>query len=729
MSKTGVALAGIVILGAVILGAWSVPQAEDPAVLLRAAIEKEEVDGNLAAAIEQYKHVIKIAGANRAVAAQALLRLGGCYEKRGPEEARRTYQQLIRDYAEQAREVAAARQRLAALTAGAPARAGDSRLTIRKVPDLDMWTKPSPDGKYFAGVEWKSGNLVVLDLTTGAIRALTRDGSVGETRRNPMFSAWSHDSGRIAYEWSVVGPKESREELRIVAVGSDTMPETVATPGASWIVPRDWSSDGSQILCSYGPPGGGTALGLVNVRARTMQHVDVNPGNWAPQFATDGQAVLYSAPADGKAGPHDIFSRNLKTGATTPIVQHPAEDLLVGILPGSEWLLFVSDRRGRLDLWAVPFRSAKADGQPVLVKQGLGRFYPLGFTTDGRYYYATLSTSDDVYLADFDPDAGKVIGEPRKWTSRWDGFSSSPTFSPDGGSLAYLTKRSPMPIPTGAFDSLVVQSLKDRAAEPVVVGFEEFGVEAVADPCWLADGGGVVLTGYGNQRQEHALYRVDLPGLRKTKIYTAATGRRVTSHNCASGGPFVYLRVITPASGQATEQADQIIRIDLKGGPEREVFRAPQGQGISSYTVALSPDGRMLSVVTRLDRYRRALLVMPAEGGTPRQILEFQQPTGGGVAHAWAPDGQSILYVERSDSWEKEEDRAFFLRSVRADGGPAEPRTLFRWRGQFFGLRFHPNGRLLAFTGRPIASSSSEVWVIENLREELELLASRGTRP
>ena len=78
MSKTSVALAGIVILSAGILAAWSVPQAEDPAVLLRAAIEKEEVDGDLAPAIEQYKHVIKIAGANRAVAAQALLRLGGC---------------------------------------------------------------------------------------------------------------------------------------------------------------------------------------------------------------------------------------------------------------------------------------------------------------------------------------------------------------------------------------------------------------------------------------------------------------------------------------------------------------------------------------------------------------------------------------------------------------------------------------------------------------------------
>src|SRR5512136_1071436 len=206
MSKTSVALAGIVILTAGLLTAWSVPQGEDPAVLLRAAIEKEEVDGDLAAAIEQYKHIIKIAGANRAVAAQALLRLGGCYEKRGPEEARRTYQQLIRDYGEQAKEVAAARQRLAALTTGAAARAGDSRLAIRRVPDLDMYTRPSPDGKYLAFVEWKAGNLAVQDVAAGTTRMLTKDGSFVPPLQMAQFSMWSRDSSRIAFQWDVMDP-------------------------------------------------------------------------------------------------------------------------------------------------------------------------------------------------------------------------------------------------------------------------------------------------------------------------------------------------------------------------------------------------------------------------------------------------------------------------------------------------------------------------------------------
>jgi Tol biopolymer transport system component len=723
MGKTSMALAGIVILGAAILGAWSPPQAEDPAVLLRAAIEKEEVDGNLDAAIEQYRHIIKIAGANRSVAAQALLRLGGCYERRGPEEARHTYQQLIHDYAEQAKEVAAARQRLAALTGGAPAPGRESRLTIRRVPDLDMYAKPSPDGKYLAFLEWKAGNLAVLDAATGATRMLTKEGSYGEPVQMAQFSAWSRDSSRIAYQWDFMVPKDAREELRIASVKGDTPPVAIALPAPTTLIPRDWSPDGSRIL-AYGAAGRERTVALVDVAGRRFDKLDLPPSRWLEyRFTEDGNAILHSAPADGKAGRNDIFLHDLKTGVSTPVVQHPAEDLLVGMLPGTEWLFFASDRRGGLDLWAVPFRRGKADGQPVLVRQGLGRFFPLGFTNDGRYYYATLSATDDVYLADFDRDTGKITGEARKLTSRWDGVSADPSFSPDGGTLAYVVKRSPVPIPTGTFDSLVLQSLKDPKADPVVVGFDDVGLTRVGYPCWSADGKTIVVYGSRIEGQDSALYRVELPTLRKTEIKATGEGRlNLRDHDCAAGGPFVYLTAQGP--GQTTGQAGQIVRIDMAGGPARPVFQAPQGQDIGGF--ALSPNGSSLSVVTGLDRNRRALLVMPSEGGTPRQVLEFRQPTGGGVAVAWAPDGRSILYVVRSE--QRTGSLSFELYSVRVDEAAAPPELIYKWAGQFFGLRFHPNGRQLAFTGRATYSVSSEVWVIENLREELKLLASSAAR-
>ena len=60
----------IAILGALLSLAGSTRQADDPAVLLRAAIEKEEVDGDLQGAIDMYKQIITKYGGNRAVAAK-----------------------------------------------------------------------------------------------------------------------------------------------------------------------------------------------------------------------------------------------------------------------------------------------------------------------------------------------------------------------------------------------------------------------------------------------------------------------------------------------------------------------------------------------------------------------------------------------------------------------------------------------------------------------------------
>jgi Tol biopolymer transport system component len=717
------ALAVMAALGVLLTMVGDARQA-DPGVLLRAAIEKEEVAGDLKGAMALYQQIITAHGKDRAVTAKAMLRLAGCHEKLGQTEARKLYERLVAEYSDQTQEVTSARARLAALTAGAPVRARDSRLTIRRVPNLEgnfAYPSPSPDGKFLAFVDWTSGNLTILDVATGATKALTKDGSWGTTGGFAQVSVWSRDSSRIAYQWVAIGPK-GRPELRIVSLSGEKPPEPIAIPGATWIMPHDWSPDGSRILFSYGQGQVSSGLALVGAGSGAVDRLNMRGGSWLYQFAGDGDAILYSAPSDGKAGRGDIFLRNLKTGVATPIVQHPAEEMLVGVLPGTEWLLFASDRQGRLDLWAVPFRQGKADGQPVLVKQGLGRFFPLRFTNDGRFYCATLSATDDVFLADFDPGTGKVTSEARKFPSRWDGATSGPSFSPDGESLAYCVSRDPNPITSlHTADTLVVQSLKAPTAEPVVIGFEEFGLGEVGPPCWLPDGKALVLRGFRKGEQEDALYRVDLPGLRATKIYADADGRRLNDYECATDGPFMY--VVTADAGQAAgRRGPRIDRIEVAGGRRRELFQAPQGQGISG--IALSPDGRTLSIIITPDRSRRALLVMPSEGGTPRQIHEVR-PVTGMIDHRWAPDGRSILYVQGPQG----QDRTSFLRSVRADGGGALPEPIFRCTVVFGQLRFHPNGRLLAFTGRPNEGTSSEVWVIENLRDELKRLAPAVKRP
>ena len=97
-------------------------------VLLGAALHQEEVEGNLEAAIETYKKILADFPDNRPMAARALLQMGQCYEKLGKDEARKAYERLVRDYADQSEQVKLARTRLAALTGPSP-----TTLTARRL--------------------------------------------------------------------------------------------------------------------------------------------------------------------------------------------------------------------------------------------------------------------------------------------------------------------------------------------------------------------------------------------------------------------------------------------------------------------------------------------------------------------------------------------------------------------------------------------------------------------
>ena len=105
----------IAILCALLSLAGSVHQTDDPGVLLRAAIEREEVDGDLQGAIDIYKQIITKHGDHRAIAAKAQLHIGLCYEKLGLKEAQKAFQNVIDNYPEQSESVKAAQEKLSLL--------------------------------------------------------------------------------------------------------------------------------------------------------------------------------------------------------------------------------------------------------------------------------------------------------------------------------------------------------------------------------------------------------------------------------------------------------------------------------------------------------------------------------------------------------------------------------------------------------------------------------------
>jgi len=137
---------------------------------LEAAIHREQVLGDVQGAIEEYRKLAQ--SSNRTVAAQALMRLGQCYEKLGEaqaKDARTAYERVVRDFSDQSEIVTQARVRLAAL-AGTGGASGSPTLAVRRV-FAGLAHKVSPDGAFVSHESY--GNLAIRDLVTGQNRRLT----------------------------------------------------------------------------------------------------------------------------------------------------------------------------------------------------------------------------------------------------------------------------------------------------------------------------------------------------------------------------------------------------------------------------------------------------------------------------------------------------------------------------------------------------------------------------
>ncbi len=120
--------------------------AETPQELFQKALVKERSEGKLAEAIQLYRRASEAAGKDRALAAKALVQLGQCYEKMGSTQARKQYDRVIRDYADQKDSVAMARARIGAIGTH------ETGTVLRKIwadDNTDSGGRPSPDGRFF----------------------------------------------------------------------------------------------------------------------------------------------------------------------------------------------------------------------------------------------------------------------------------------------------------------------------------------------------------------------------------------------------------------------------------------------------------------------------------------------------------------------------------------------------------------------------------------------------
>lgn len=666
-AMTRIGLAGLLLAGTI-----QAQQPRQPAIDLQAAIRTQTVDGDLNAAIEQYKVIVSRYGkSNRSVTADALIRMAGCYEKLGTAQAREIYQRVVSEFRDQTESVTTAQARLAALQPTIP-----DAPVYRRVwsgPNVDTEGTVSADGRFLSYPDWSTGNLALRDLVTGTDRTLTNDGS---PRQYAERSVISPDGTQVVFARF---DGKDHYELRLAST-------TRTRPGPSqplyanqedeWLAPNDWSPDGKWIAVQFERKDGTALIGLVSAEdgsLRVLKSLDWRgPGKIA--FSPTGKYIAYDLPADEDSLQRDIFVLAVDGSQETQAVLHPANDTVVGWSPNGSLLLFSSNRTGNVGLWSVPVLNGRPQGAPALLKRDLGEAFPMGLTAAGALYVGQKVRGPEVYVRSFDFATGKWLSDPVSPVAEYVFNNRSPVWSPDGTELAYVSRHNVQGPPDYRLCILSTKTKKVRALST--------GLAYIHKPRWSPDGRFISVNG-GDRKGRRGLFQVDAQSGKSTLI---AQGAGVWGNDWSPDGKKVYYR---RSAGFAADYADLIER-DMATGVERQILRLHRFNAPN-----VSPDGEWIAIDANVEPSgpNKVLLIRVSDG----ESRELARHHGNVFCCAWTPDSLSILFrLGRTDV------------IVPVEGGdrreldlPAVPS----------GISIHPDGRTVAFS---IGRNTYEVWALEN---------------
>jgi Tol biopolymer transport system component len=659
------------------------PRAQDVDKLFKAAMNTELVDGNLQAAIEQYKKVVQTG--SRALAAQALLRMAECYQKLGDAESRKVYERLVRDYSDQKESAAIARARL-----------GDERGQTAKSTALrKAWAGSnisahdcgiSSDGRYITCPAWETGDLGLHDLATGTDRLLTKNAYAGN--QYAQGSAISKDRKHVAYAWF---NGKDRYELRLVGLEApDAQPRTIFdNADIDYLVPSDWSPDGDSVLLRLFRKDRTVQIAFVSVKTgqlTVLKSVDWSSANGL-FFSPDGKYIGLDLMVDDvNRNERDVFVLTIDGSRETRVVSYPGHDAMMGWSSDGRYLLFKSDRGSTPGLWAIPIAEGKAAGAAILVKSDVTA-QSLGVTGSGALFLVAQVGIVDVQVASIDLDQERVTGAPTSVVRRFVGSNSEPHWSPDGKFLAYVSVR------TGGARRrvIVIQSLEKDDTRELDVTLRDYGPIR-----WAPDGRSFVVKG-DDFKGRNGLYQVDAQTGEATRL-PFTPGPCADAPEMSPDSKKIYFSGGTACLGR---EGSVFLEGDLTTGEQREIFRG-KGPGAPK----LSPDGRFLAGPTRPDDSKtQSVMSMPVSGGPSTELLRLSD--GRSIVFrslSWTPDGSSVIVTVHGKNGNE------VLMIPTYGGEPRKIEGIPQGPG-LAAVRAHPNGRQIAYS---MGQYSAELWVLEN---------------
>ncbi len=603
------------------------------------ALLLEEANGRLEEAISFYRKVIAETR-DEALAAQAQLHVGICYEKLGKQEAKKAYQIVVEKYPAQREAVSLARQRLAKLAGStAPAKTMTVREFLRSgeftfgkisnpASDPDEFVTTS-DGQIFAYTDWMTGDLVVKNFLTGKTQGLY---GVDWFKSTEFFMApvLSPDEKKVAYvNYSWTNDKDlTKIEVDSIQGGNR---EVLYAESKIGLYAHDWSPDGNKILASLESADRSISLVTAGVRDKKLQRLVTLDWEY-PRRATyspDAHLIAYDSTKNGRRKIYIISADGLQERV---LVESSGEDDSPIWTRDGQFLLFRSNRSGDWDLYALPMKGGQAGGDPILIKSNIGGGSALrSITADGKLFYGEQLAGPDVVIIERDNKSGLANARVLpKVNSR---INRGPAFAPDGKHLAYASGGYRAP----GRQIVVIASLDGKVLKQVPLG-PEFTV--ARGPAFSPDGKRFAVRSEDRKRQPKILifssdtgtllkvidFQPDIKQIRSSgwfkdgRLYAAVAGRFAVD----AGGAGIFLETID---------------VD---GEKRTSTPLPKG---TDYNVSLSPDGKNLlfgvfpEFVSGQDQKRQIVIRSLADGSD--RILKTDLIASFII---WDFDSQHVLY-------------------------------------------------------------------------------------
>jgi Tol biopolymer transport system component len=636
-----------------------------PEARLRAAMDKETVDGDLNAAVDGYRQVIS-QGGSRDVAAQAALRLGLAYEKQGSVEAQRWYEQIEREFGDPP---AVVRQATARLAARAAAAKGP---TLRQICAGNCAGAISRDGRWLLSVNGGL-SLRAVDSTREA-RQVVEAPATGTI----CCAGFSPDGRRIAFTLRLPGPTG---DSQVVVVNADGSNQRTVYRGGSF---EAWSSDGKRIVATGGP-----SMRLLWVTVANGATQAIPTFGWENldifTVSPDGRYIAFSGNKDESVNENVFVIAADGSGETrvspSPIYQEP-----VGWSADGKYLLYSQSGGLPTTLWAVPIADGRVGGPAVLVKQfDNARVGMMDVSESGTLYYLLQAASSDIYTAPMDPVTGKVTSVAIAVPTPTNGHNASPRWSLDGRRIGYQTSAPGERNPPQELHMISLEDGKDMR----VAASLQFGGDGW---CWSPDGNSILMnTLAGTRPNRFEPFRVNLATGESSAVFPGAANFRL--RNCSVD--------FVPGFSSGA------VRVrNIKSGEETELYKPRLMPPNNDALPKISHDGRTLAFLETVDPSTVALMLIPSSGGPVRELTRAKAPLELQVlfGFAWSPDDRFVYFLKRANRNAPHE-----LFRIPAAGGAEESMGL---RGaDIRDLDISRDGRRIAFA---IGAIRPEIWAMEN---------------